>query len=118
MLPPVYALLAATPAVVAVVGDRIYGHGEAPQDTARPYITHFDVTDQPFDQISGTPCADRDTVQIDCWHQTKPGIRALAIAVRDAMDAAGHHNRVVVNTRETDTKLYRVALQADFIASR
>lgn len=118
MLPNLYALLSATSAVTAVVGDRIYGHGEAPQDTTRPYVTFFDVTDQPFDQISGPPCADRDSVQIDCWHQNKAGIRALSIAVRDALDGAGHANRVVVDTRESATKLYRIAFQADFISDR
>jgi hypothetical protein len=120
MLPPVYQLLANTSAVVAIVGDRIAGHGEVPQDTTRPYITYFTVTGQPFDQISGAPCSDRDSEQIDCWHDTRPGIRKLAFAVRDALDAAGYHNRVVVNTREGvgTTRMYRVAIQADFITNR
>lgn len=120
MLPPVYQLLADLPAVVAIVGDRISGHGEVPQDTTRPYITYFTIVGQPFDQISGAPCSDRDTEQLDLWHTTRPGIRQLAFAVRNGLDAAGYHNRVVIDTREGvgTTRMYRVAIQADFITNR
>lgn len=118
MFPPVYQTLRASAAVVAIVGDRIGAHGEVPQDTARPYITWFVVAGQPQDQISGAPCADFDAIQIDCWHQTDAGIRALATSVRDAIDAVGVSNRVRVNLREPDTKLYRVGIEADFITQR
>lgn len=118
MFPPVYQALRASAAVVAIVGDRIGAHGEVPQDTTRPYITWFVVSGEPQDQISGTPCADFDTVQIDCWHQTDAGIRALGLAVRDAIDASGVSNRLRVNLREPETKLFRVGIEADFILQR
>lgn len=117
MLPPVFQTIR-SPDVIAIVGARVYRHGSAPQDVAKPYVTWFLVSGDPAEQISGKPCADFDEVQIDCWHQTDAGIEALALAVRDALDEAGISNRVVINQRETDTKLYRIAFQASFISSR
>ncbi|ARP88621.1 hypothetical protein CAL13_08860 [Bordetella genomosp. 9] len=120
MLPPVFRLLA-VPTVSAIVGAdpvRIYRHGSAPQDVQKPYITWFSVDAQPYDQLSGPPCGDFDTVQIDCWSMDDEQVEALATAVRDALDAGGIANRLVIDQRETDTKLFRIAIQADFIRSR
>ncbi|MDF2860323.1 MAG: hypothetical protein K0S02_595 [Achromobacter mucicolens] len=119
MLPKVFPVLT-TPAVLAIVGGtpvRIFRHGAAPQDTAKPYVTWFEVTGQPYDQISGPPCGDFDSVQIDCWSMDDTQVETLARAVRDAVDAAGFSNRLVINHRDPDTKLYRIGLQADFINS-
>jgi hypothetical protein len=120
MLPAVFQTLQ-TPAVLAIVGGdpvRIFRHGAAPQDTAKPYITWFLVNDQPYDQLSGPPCGDFDSVQIDCWSKSDLQVEQLAGAVRDAVDLAGIANRVVVNLRDPDTKLFRIGLEADFINSR
>jgi len=119
MLPKVFPVLK-TPAVLAIVGGdpvRIFRHGAAPQDTAKPYVTWFEVGGQPYDQISGPPCGDFDSVQIDCWSMDDTQVETLARAVRDAVDAAGFANRLVINHRDPDTKLYRIGLQADFINS-
>jgi len=124
ILAPVFRTIA-TPAVRTLVGGhdpRIYGSGNAPQGTATPYITWFTVAGQPYNQLGGAPDGDNDTVQIDCW--AGPGDAGelacveLARAVRDALDAAGIVNRVVIHTREPDTRLFRIGLQADFIRGR
>ena len=111
-----------TPAVTAIVGDRIFSSGMAPQGVITPYITWFVVDGQPYDQISGAPCGDSDLIQIDCYagpddRQEKVCID-LAKAVRDALDAAGQVNRLIINHRETDTRLFRIGQQVDFILSR
>ncbi|MFY3534928.1 DUF3168 domain-containing protein [Achromobacter denitrificans] len=123
MLAPVFKTIN-TPAVRSHVGanPRIYGSGMAPQGTPTPYITWFTVIDNPYDQLSGPPDADSGTVQIDCWTGPDDSQEAVCIslagAVRDALDAAGIANRIIVHTRETDTKLFRIGLQADFIRGR
>ena len=120
MLPAVLLTLQ-TPAVLAIVGGtpvRIFRHGAAPQDSEKPYVTWFEVAGQPYDQLSGTPCGDFDSVQIDCWSKSDLQVEQLASAVRDALDVAGIANRVVVNLRDPDTKLFRIGLEADFINSR
>lgn len=118
MLPPLYALLSNDAAVKAIVGDRIYPHGEAPQDTTRPYVTWFLVSWTPENNLTDLPPSDRATVQVDAWHQTSAGVVSLMTAIRDAIEPTAHVTGIVVNMREPDTRLYRLALQADFILTR
>jgi len=124
MLAPVFRTIA-TPAVRTLVGDmepRIYGSGSAPQGTPTPYITWFTVAGLPYDQLSGVPDGDHDVVQIDCWAAQGDSQEIVCInlarAVRDALDAAGIANRLVVHMRESNTKFYHIGLQADFIRGR
>lgn len=114
----VYQVLRGNSTVVNTVGTRIYRHGSAPQDVVKPYITWFVVTGQPEDVLNAPPCHDRDTIQIDCWSETDTGVETLAYAVRAALDSQLISNRIIIDTRENDTKLYRMSIEADFIASR
>lgn len=118
MFPPVYQTLRTNATVIALVADRISRHGDIPQDSTRPYIVWQIVLGQPYDQISGMPCGDFTTVQIDVYHPHDAGVQQLGVAVRAALDTAGHANRVVINNRDPETKLYRVGLEADFITQR
>jgi len=118
MLPNLYQILRANSDIVTAVGTRIYRHGSAPQDVVKPYITWSLVSGEPYGNVSSAPCADKDTVRIDCWSETDSGIESLAYFVRSALDSKLIFNRIVVNTRETDTKLYRITLDADIVRSR
>ena len=118
MLPNVYQTLRLNSTIVSTVDKRIYRHGSAPQNVAKPYITWFLVSGTPENNISASPCSDRDSVQIDCWSESDEQVETLAYAVRSALDSQLIANRMVVNNRENDTKLYRIALEADFIRSR
>lgn len=118
MLPNIYSILRANSTVLGTVSTRIYRHGNAPQDVVKPYITWFVVSGIPELQISGTPCNDVDTIQIDIWHETDTGVESLAYAVRNALDLAGYSNQIILDLRETDTKLYRIGIQTDVIRSR
>ncbi|MFS8372427.1 DUF3168 domain-containing protein [Xanthomonas campestris] len=117
MLPKVYRTIH-TPAVAAIVGDRIGRHGEVPQDEQRPYIVWQIVTGLPYDTLSEAPKGDATNVQIDCYHATDSGVEDLALAVRAALDALLIANRVVINNRDSETRLYRIGLEADFIDQR
>ena len=120
MFARIYQTLSTT-AVNAIVDKRIYAFGSAPQNTKTPYITWFIVATDPHNQLSGAPCGDTDTVQIDCWTGPDDGQEAacvsLAKAVRTALDDAGQANRVIINIREPDTKYFRISLQTEFIHS-
>ena len=118
MFPPVYQTLRANSAVLATVGDRIGPHGTVAQTETRPYITWQIVLGQPHDNLSDAPPSDFTSLQIDCYHADAKGVVTLASAVRDALDTAWIVNRVVVNLKDPDTKLYRVGLGADFITQR
>lgn len=118
MLPLIYPLLRSNPTVLSIVGDRIGRHGSMTQDEARPYITWFLVNGAPENQLSGAPCVDVDTVQIDCYSMDDTQVETLAYAVRDALDQAGHLNRIVRNLRDPDTRLYLISIETDIIRPR
>jgi len=87
-----------------------------------PYITWFTVAGQPYNNLSDLPDGDNDIVQIDCWagsgDEEETVCIQLARAVRDALDAAGIANRVVIHAREPATRFFHIGLQADFIRGR
>lgn len=118
MLSNVYEILRTNATIVTKVAKRIYRHGSAPQDVVKPYVTWFMLTGLPYDVLNAAPCADRDTVQIDCWSEDDKEVETIAYAARTALDSAGISNRIIQNLRETDTKLYRISIEADFISSR
>ena len=118
MFPPIYAALSAAPAVAAIVADRIYRHGDAPQNTTLPYITWQSVASVPENNLSDIPPFDRWVLQINCWHPADVGVVTLAEAVRAAVEPHGHVTGIPVNQREPQTKLYWVALQMDWLFNR
>lgn len=117
MFPKVFRAIHTT-AVSAIVGDRIGRHGFVAQTEPRPYITWQIISGQPYDNLSSAPGGDFTTVQLDCYHPTDAGAEQLALAVREALDAGLICNRVVLNSRDPETKLYRVGMEADFIDQR
>lgn len=120
MLPPVFATLAADSGVLDLLGDppRVWRHGEAPQDTTRPYAAWHLVVGTPENTLSEAPGMDRCTVQIDCWSPTSAAVVVLAEAVRNAVEPLAHMTGVVVDERERATKLYHLAMQFDWWLSR
>ena len=124
MLPYVFPILAID-AVKAFVGNlpnvRIYDFGDAPQGVMTPYITWASAANTPFEHLSGAPLEDSSRIQIDCYAGPEDDqadvVIALARAVQSALDAANYANRVIINKRETDTRLFRISFEADIIAN-
>ena len=119
MLPPVFTALQASSAVTSIVGTKVYRHGRAPEGTAPPYVTWFLVSAVPEQTLSDAPDLDRCPIQVDCYHQTDAGIEALATAVRLALEAQAVVTSVPINSYDAlGTKLYRIALSADWLLPR
>lgn len=117
MLPPVFQTLKASTDVKAIVGTnppRIYRHGEAPAGVEAPYITWLLVSGVPENNISDPPPADRQSVQVDCWHNTDKGVDELGEAVRDALELVTHVTSYENFPRDPDTRRFRISLNADF----
>lgn len=123
MFPDVFPTLN-TARIRAILGTvpRIYDFQRAPQNVVAPYVSWFTVAGQPYDNVSQRPDSDKVTVQIDMYvEQASEGrktIRALALAVRDALDDARIVNRMVIDGVETETEFLRVSIEADFITNR
>lgn len=120
MFPPIFQTLNVAD-IRAFVGSqpvRIFDFGFAPDGTVYPYITFQQVSGQPFEQISGLPCADRDVVQVDCWAKNRTEVRQLARIVQNVFEAAGQGCRLIGQGYEVDTQVYRVAFEVDWLVSR
>jgi hypothetical protein len=122
MLPSVFTLLTADPAVTALVGTRIYRHGSAPQKVEAPYVTWFLVSGIPENELSSLPRVDRMEVQIDCWsNNTGTGdaqVEELAAAVRDALEPVAHMTGIIANEQDFETRRYRLGMQFTFWVRR
>lgn len=124
MFPPVYAVLAADPAVIARLGTgptmRLY-RNRAPDQVPtaeKQYATWFLVSGTPENQLSGLPSTDRMQVQVDCWATSDADAEGLAKDIRDAIESHAHLTGYPVSEREAETKLYRVSLQFDWFVDR
>ncbi len=116
MIPPVYSLMRASSAVVAIVADRIGAHGQVLPNELRPYITWQIVSgtgDNTLDK--GRAPNDRASVQVDCYHTEEAGLRSLVNAARTALESDSYYVGLVADERDADTRLFRMALQFDFI---
>jgi hypothetical protein len=120
LLPNIFGLLKAAPAVTAIIGatPKAYRHGTAPQGTVAPYVVWTVISGDPENTLSEAPLVDRLTLQVDCYHTTDGGIEQLAQAVRDALEPHMHLTGIPIDQREPDTGLYRIGLQFDAWHSR
>lgn len=117
MIPDVYSLLH-TASVSALVGNRIYRHGTAPQDVAAPYVTWFVVSGIPENHLDGTPPTDAFSVQCDVWTaNTGAGItqaNTIGEALRDAIEAQFHITNIGGDSQDYPTQRYRLSLTFTF----
>lgn len=118
MLPPIYTTLRSNATVLSLVGTRIYRHSHVPQDAVTPYISWSLFSNAPENTLSEVPQIDAQGVQIDCWHTTDSGVETLASAVRDAMETSCHMTGLFGDSRDPETKLYRIGLQFDYWLDR
>ncbi len=118
MLPPVYATLTGDSTVAGIVDTRVYRHGDAPQNTAQPYITWQLIAGTPELSIDDAPDIDRCTLQVDCWSPKDGEVVDLAQAARAVLEQHGHVTGVPLDTRDPETRLYRITLEMDWLLPR
>lgn len=117
MLPPVQSTLEGSGAIAAIVGDRIF-QTQAPQDKARPYVVWWIPSSIPGNNLSCLPEYDDQRVQIDCYSKSQIEARALAEAVRDAVEAKTNIVFGPWTEFESETLLYRWSMDAEYLNSR
>jgi len=125
MLPNLFPLLAAAPAVTAIIGSnpvRFYRHGAAPQNVIAPYVTHRSVSMPPINDMSGPPRADEARVQLSCWSDNtgtgSSGVETLASAVRDAIEPRWYVQDVRDMGRDPETMRYRIDVDVQVFVHR
>ena len=122
MLPNVYPLVN-VPAVRALAPDgvanvRVYGFGEAPQGVASPYATFQFISGVPVNHLAQRPVVDEVRAQFDIYGTTGAQARALATAIRDAVEPTGHLVLFIDQGRDPDTNAFRITASFDLWAAR
>lgn len=120
MLPAVFLLLKASPAVTALIGAapvRAFRHGSAPQDVLKPYVT-WSVPGGSAEITLEQPDADTFRVQVDCWSDDDTQVEALAEAVRAAVEKGSQLVAYTADERDFETRRFRIGFAFDFIKPR
>ena len=121
MFPPIFAVCAADPAVTALLcatPTRFYPFGEAPQGVIYPYAVWQLVGGQPENYINQRPDIDNYTLQVDVYADTVASARAVASALRDAIELHAYITRWGGESVDPETKRYRISFDADWFVHR
>lgn len=113
--PNVFAILSADVDVSAAVGERIGAHGTIEAGETRPYITHQFSTINPNAVLDGGSAVDIWGVQVDCCAPSQAGVKALAEAVRKALESVCYVTSCDDAGRDQTTGVYRFSWTFDFI---
>jgi len=100
--------LLASPEVSALVGTKIFPVGGRPDkgtEAALPAITYQRVSNRWLTSHEGSLGASQPLVQLSCWAKTWSEVRALAAAVRRALDGWVDYS--------TDPPIHGVTIEGD-----
>ena len=115
--PNVYSRLS-VPGVTAIVADRIFSHGTAPQGTPYPMITWQVKTGGRANQLSGLPSADSHRIQIDGYSEDRAQVIALGEAIDEALELSAHCVGQIGPMLDPEAQVWRVALDYSFWSIR
>jgi len=121
MFPPIFTVCRASPEVVALLGSapmRLYPFAEAEQGTARPYAVWQIIGGSPENYITNVPDVDRFGLQVDVYAADVDDAREVAAALRDAIEPHAHITAWRGESREPDTRLYRVSFDVSWFVQR
>lgn len=121
MFPPVFATCYASATVKALIGTtpcRLYPYGDAPQGVTKPYAVWQLVTGVPENYLGQVPDIDSYTTQIDVYALTSDSARAVATALRNAIEPVAHVVRWGGESRDYETQNYRISFDVDWFVER
>lgn len=121
MFTPIFETISEASAVTDLIGAdtvRFYPAGEAPEGVERPYATYQHISGLPENYINQRPDMDSHTVQVDIWASTLTSARNVATAIRDAVEPHAYITRWGGESRDTETKSYRISFDVDWHVPR
>jgi len=110
MYPPIFATCAASGSVTALIGTnpvRLYPFGEAPQGVAKPYAVWQVIGGTPENYLGTLPDVDSFNIQLDVYADNAASARAVAEAIRDAVEPVAYVTSWRGEGRDTGTRDYR-----------
>jgi len=122
MTPPVFETVN-TPAVRALLktstGElRVYAWGMAPQNVAKPYVVWQFVGGTPENFLADRPDMDGSTVQFDVYATSSASARAVAEALRYAIELRAYVTFIRGEGRDPETMNYTYGFDSDWFTPR
>jgi len=121
MFAPINAVCALDAGVIAALGSapqRLYPFGDAPQDGQKPYAVWQTIGGDPENYLAGRPDTDGYTLQVDVYATAGKDARAVAKAIRDAIELKAYIIRWGGESRDPSTKNYRYSFDVSWIVPR
>lgn len=121
MFPPIFEVCAAAPAVTALLGSapcRLYPFGAAPQGVLYPYAVWQSIGGAPGNYINQAPDVDAFALQVDVYADTGTSARAVAKALRDAIEPRAHITSWRGESTDPETKRKKYSFDVDWIVKR
>jgi hypothetical protein len=103
------AILMADAAVQAIAGARIYPM-RRPQDDPAPCVVYQRISTAPVKNIEGDSGLDSVRLQVSCWATAYADAKALAAAVRSAINASDLKSatEMEMDDQDAETREFRV----------
>ena len=114
-----FALVKASTACTQLLGTspvRFFEFDQAPQLETKPYATFQHITGSPYNVLTGPAPADHITTQIDVWADSSTQCKAVANAIRSAIENDCHVTSWLGTSKEGDT--FRTVFTVQFIELR
>lgn len=121
MYPPLFQTCAADSAVQSLLGTsptRLWPFAEANPDPTYPYAVWQIITGTAENYLGQTPDADSFGVQIDVYAHTAEDARAVAHALRAAIEPAAYVTAYLGEFRDTITRSFRYSFSVDWFVAR
>lgn len=121
MIAPIYSVCAASPAVVALLGNnpvRLYPFGEQDDTIVSPYVVWQNIGGEPENYLSTRSDADHFTLQVDVYADSPDEAIQVAAALREAIESHAYITRLGGQNRDTETKRFRYSFDVDWIVKR
>ena len=122
MTPPIFKVCNESPEAQALLNSggvtRLLPFGQADQNTAKPYAVWQIVSGAPENYLAGTPDIDSYTVQIDVYAVSGASARAVAAALRDAIEPHAHIVSWRGESKDESTGNIRFSFDADWFVPR
>lgn len=119
MFVDIYNALVADASVQAALGaePRVFAFGEVigGEHVDKPYAVWQTVSGAPLNTLHCTPDKDGQSIQIDVYGEDKNSTRSAAKAIRDALEPTSYMTGGPRESREEDTRLYRVSMDFGFL---
>ena len=108
-----YAVLAASAGLSALVADRIYPDA-IPEDKPSPAVVYGRTATDPVVTIHGVKVAETATLSITAWAMTRTESDAIADAIATALQLAGQPFRNRSSGYDDEVGLYGVSVETDW----